>query len=164
MKVGILSIVMLISLGIMSISYATWIDTLSLANIINVGTWVGCPVISDCYSNDMSGVSTISCGVNANGELQITVTNAQYDESQPVHYNCQYYLRHDGTVPMDIETIPVNGVPVGVSVYPGAVIGDQIDPPGDAAYRTVDICLDSSTAEGSTFTITIGFTFVPWNQ
>jgi len=170
-KIVILGVAMLIALGLMGVGYAAWVGTVTISSTVEPGIIVAelDPFNYYCFT-DPPEVGGISCGVVgstvANDRLEITITEAVYKIGEvQVHYYCDYNILNTGTVPVKIQDIAIAGLPAtgGVEVDPGVAAGEQIDP-GQSLPFTAHVWLTNTNSEGQDFTVTITFTFVPWNQ
>ena len=151
-KIGILCVVMLVALGVLGATFTVWADTLYIDSTVSIGT-VGGGLVGD------SGSPGISCP--ASGDvLAVTVTTAQPD----IEYTCQFTVQNTGTIPVKIQSISIDDVPLLVSVWvTGIEEGDQIED-GEFMVGTVHVFVDlESPFVGQTFTSTVTITVVQWN-
>ena len=159
-KIAILGVALLIALGTMSIGYAMWLDTVTINDLVEMGTWGGVTAIpdetSDCYTSPSGG--SITCGTSGN-TVEVSSSSAEYD----MHYYCNYSIQNNGTVPVKIKTITPYYSNIHVTINPGAGIGTVIEA-GTTVYFTADAYLTNAAGEGSPFDVIITFTFTTWNQ
>ena len=147
------------ALGITGTAYGAWSDILAIGATVNMGT-IGAEVTCDGCSP-----AGIQCSVVGSNELELTVTCAQVG----VAYSCAFNITNTGTIPVRIQSIDISGVPEGVEVEIDGVVGVQIDA-GGVLPGVVQVSLPAYTppevnpSEGETFTFTVTFEFVPWNQ
>ena len=153
-------VVLMMALGITGTAYGAWSDILAVSATVNMGT-IGAEVTCDGCSHCGIGCSD-EIGSN---ELELTVTCAEVE----VIYSCAFNITNTGTIPLKVQQIIVTPVtpatlPEGVEiVVPAGVAGIPIDA-GGVLPGVVQVSLANDTSEGETFTFTVTFEFVPWNQ
>jgi len=148
--VGMLSIALLLSLGIMGVGYAAWTDTISIYGTVETASWGG------SLSNPVPTSANITLSVVLPDTLNVSVSNAHAN----TQYTGSFKVNNAGTVPMRIESIvlaPPSGTTATVS---GVSAGDQIDP-----GETKSAVVSTSTPIGCmSYNFTVTFTFVLWNE
>jgi len=161
-RIGMVCVVLMMALGITGTAYGAWSDTVTIGATVNMGTFgaeVTCDECSPC------GIGCI--GEIGSNELELTVTCAEVG----VTYSCGFEITNTGTIPVRIQSIDILDVPEGVVVSVDGLVevGHQIEP-GGASVGIVQVSLPAYTppevnpSEGETFTFTVTFEFVPWNQ
>ena len=98
---GIVSVALLVGLGLTSMGYGIWSDTLNFDATVGIGTQSTELTCSGNYTVPAGGL--ISCSVTDN-VLTVTVTNAQLD----VNYYCDFNIQNTGTIPVKIQSIVVS--------------------------------------------------------
>lgn len=159
-RLGLLSIAILVSLCVMGIGYAGWMDTADIDGTMHTGYIEMVVTPGECSSNN------ISCSVAAPHTLQITLT-----EAEPDTYTCGFTITNTGTIPVKIQGIDIDtsGVPAGVDVsVTGVVKGTQIEQAGaeegeedDSAEGMVIVIVPENG--NLSFSFDVEFSFIQWN-
>lgn len=166
-KMVIVSVALLVGLGLTSMGYGIWSDTLTISGTLETGTQSTELTCSGNYTVPAGG--SISCSVTDN-VLTVTVTNAQLD----VNYYCDFNIQNTGDIPVKIQSIVVSSLPpveeVEVEIQ-NVAVGNQIEQngvTGDTVYGKVHVSLlpepPDNPSKGTTFTFTVTFSVVQWNQ
>lgn len=147
-RVGILSIALLLSLGIMGVGYAVWTDTAFVDGTVETGSWVG--VLDEPVSQN------ITLSVAPPDTLNVSVSNAQVTTD----YTGSFEVNNTGTVPIKIGSIDFDLPPNTTASVTGVHVGDQIEP-GGTKFAGVST---STVIACNSYDFTVTFTFVLWNE
>lgn len=155
-RLGVLSIALLLSLCVMGIGYAGWMDTADINGTMQTG------YIEVVLSPGACSPNNISCSVGAPHTLQITLT-----EAEPDTYTCGFTITNTGTLPVKIQSIDIDtsSVPGGVDVsVTGVVKGTQIEQAGEEDDSAEGMVFVVVPENGSvSFSFDVIFSFVQWN-
>ena len=156
-------VALLVGLGFMGVGVSYWSQMLNIIGTVDMGTW-GVEVTEGTCSPS-EGETLISCSASGN-ELQVAVTSAQVG----VNYYCQFTVTNTGSIPVKIQSIvvdpspPASGVVVEVTDMFGiSLIDIQIDSEQTKDGK-VHVYLADDTSQGQTFSFTVTFNVVQWNQ
>ncbi|MBA7607284.1 hypothetical protein ES703_14443 [subsurface metagenome] len=162
-------VALLVALSLMGVGVSYWSDTLTISGTVETGTWgikIGNPF--NCYTYpDHAKKTEISCSVDNDGPevtLEVTVTKAHV----AVDYYCDFHIENNGTTPVKIQSIDLSDLPVGVTGVEREITGEVAEgvliDPGQAKDGTVHVYLTDGTSQKETFTFTVTFSAVLWNQ
>ena len=162
LRLGTLSLALLVALGLTGLGYAAWSDTATFDQEVKMGN------MEVVLTPGEGSSSHISCSLNPGGPhtLVITLTNAG-----PGTYTCDFTIDNTGTWPVRIQDIFTGAVSGGVDVsLSGVGVGDQIEQAGvfpDSASGTVTVTVppppDDDPEATRSFTFNVAFKFVQWN-
>lgn len=143
--VGPLGLAMVLALGVVGVSYAAWIDTVTIDTTVHVGRWTVVLTPGTCSTDPPGG--TLSCTASGN-TLQISLT-----PQAGTFYYCPFTANNNGSIP--VKAIVESGLPPGAGCD---ITPTQIDP-GETRVGAVIIY---NTGSGGP--ITVNIVFVPWNK
>jgi hypothetical protein len=149
-RVGLLSIALLLSLGIMGVGYSAWSETINVYGTVNTASWGG------SLSDPVATSANITLSVSPSDTLSVSVTHAQAN----TEYTGTFEVNNAGTVPIKIASIVFNLPPNVTASVSGVSEGEQIDP-GETKSAGVET---STTIEGNSYDFTVTFTFALWNE
>lgn len=152
----------LIALCLAGVSYAMWDKTLYINGEVNTGNL--CLEILSATSDD-TGIDpgkdkdVASTTVTWTEQtVTITITNAY-----PCYYTYVHITVHNcGTIPVKLQSIPVSAPPE-LTVTGSDSIGEQLEP-CDNRDNTIYIHVEQSAAELATYTFTVEYYYVQWNE
>lgn len=151
-KMGLLTLALVVTLGMMGVAYAKWSDTVTINGTVNTGTISAVQSPGSCYTDPTGGF------INWSTSNEVTITNPDDDYV----YYAEFSIYNDSTVPVKVQCITVSSLPPGVSAeVTGVGKGDQIHPTGTEQGK-VKITL--STGNYVTFSFTVTVETVAWNQ
>lgn len=150
-KIGAIILSVVMGLGLMGIGVSYWSESLNISGTVGTGAY-GVEV-TDCTC-----LAPVTCSVDGN-VLTVALTDAAAGD-----YSCDFDIENTGDIPVKIQGIVVDPSPpaggVGVTTT-DVVVGTQIDP-GPPETGTVNIELDDAIPGSFSFTVT--FNVIPWNQ
>jgi hypothetical protein len=149
-RLGILSIVLLLSLGIMGVGYAGWTATALVDGTAETGSWVG------VLDEPVAISQNITLDVEPPDILDVSVSNALANTT----YTGSFEVNNVGTVPIRIGSIDFDLPPNVTASVSGVSAGDQIEP-GETKSAIVST---STPIAGKSYDFTVTFTFVLWNE
>jgi len=149
-RVGLLSIALLLSLGVMGVGYAVWTDTAFVDGTVETGSWVG------VLDEPVAISQNITLSVTLPDTLNVSVSNAQANTP----YTGSFKVKNVGTVPIKIDSIVIDLPPDTTAIVSGVNVGDELD-----AGNTISAGVSTSTpVQGKSYDFTVTFTFVLWNE
>jgi hypothetical protein len=169
-KLGVITLALVLALGVLGVGYALWDKTLYIDGTVNTGE-VNMEILS-VASDDVGidpgkdkdvGSTTVIIDPLDNQRAIVTVTNGY-----PCYHNYIHFTVHNnGTVPVKLNAINITAPPeITVDAWDG--IGEQIDPgpPGPLTNKdnTIYIHVEQEAAELATYTFTVEFWYVQWNE
>lgn len=157
-SIATLLLVVMLALGV---SYALWSTNLYVSGTINTGTVSAMIVAGDSWDTEPEekNVSCISCYVDEDGVLIVTVSNAY----PCISYYQEFNVTNTGTIPVKVQSIAINGDASAWVAVSGIAVGDQIEP-GQEVACLLTVHLDNEAEQGTTYTFTIEIVLVQWNE
>ncbi|MEM1556318.1 MAG: hypothetical protein QXR62_04155 [Candidatus Bathyarchaeia archaeon] len=153
---------LLVAMLALGLSYALWFTTLSISGTINTGIVRAEIIAGECYDDEPEekDVSGISCYVDENGVLVVTVSNAY----PCIEYTCEFNVTNTGTIPVKVQSITISPEEMAdwVTVN-GISVGDQIEP-GETVECSLIVHLTNDADQGETYTFTVEILLVQWNE
>ena len=155
-RLGLLSIVLLLSLCLTGVGYGMWSDEVYIEGTMEMG-YIGV-VLSPVVCSSPG----ITCSVSASAPhtLHVTLSNPQAG-----NYTCGFTITNAGTIPVKIQSIVTSGYPAELVSVSGVTEGMQIEQAGvypDSFDGAVIVTVQAS-CEG-TFSFNVAFSFVQWNM
>lgn len=146
---GLLSIALLLSLCVMGIGYAGWMDTVSIEGTMRTG-YIEVVLSESDYSQNVTASI-------AGHTIDITINAGCKGE-----YEYQFNIHNRGTIPVKIQDIKIVCSGGLVAEVSGVGAGTQIEQNGvdpDAVHGTVTMTVPGA----GTYTCKVTFYFVQWN-
>jgi len=163
-KLGVISLVLVLALGVMGVGFALWDKTLYINGTVNTGE-VNMEILS-IASDDIGidpgkdkdvGSTAVSIDPGAQSAT-ITVTNGY-----PCYHNYVHFTVHNnGTIPVKLNAINVTAPPE-ITVTGSDGIGEQIEPCTNRD-NTIYFHVEQEAEELAIYTFTVEFWYVQWNE
>jgi len=151
-------------------AYAMWDKTLYINGEVNTGE-VSLEIISvgsddppgtiDPGKDKDVGWTTATIGADKQ-TITVTIHNAYPCYEVYVHFT----VHNIGTIPVKLQSITVTAPPC-LTVEGWNKLGEQIDPhpsANDRSDNTVYVHVEQGAGQGSTYTFTVKFYYVQWNE
>ena len=161
-KITSLFAVLIVAMLLAGVSYAMWDKTLYINGEVNTGDL--CMEILSVASDDTGidpgkdkNVASTSVAWTEQ-TVTITITNAY-----PCYYTYVHLTVHNcGTIPVKLQSITVSAPPE-LTVTGSNSIGEQIEP-CENRDNTIYIHVEQSAGELTTYTFTVEYYYVQWNE
>ena len=164
-KIGLLFLVLALALAAVGVGYAMWDKPLYIDGPVNTGE-VNMEIISIApddvgidpgYDKDVANTTAV-IDPKDNQRAIVTITNGYPCYTVFVHFTAH----NNGTIPVKLQDIIVTAPPeITVEGWNG--IGEQIDPCVNAD-NTIKVHVEQSADELATYTFTVEFYYVQWNE
>jgi hypothetical protein len=175
---------LLIALMITGISYALWDKHLTISGTVNTGT-LDVKVLS-VVSDDAAGHAPVSPATVpgndpdylkdvgwteayvdvVNDPTRETITIVLHDAYPCYHVAVHFTVENVGTVAVKYQSVSTTAPPY-IDVDAGDSFGEQIDPYPHAPWHkdyTILIHVLQGALQGHTYTFTVDYRFVQWNE
>ena len=149
-RLGMLSIVLLLSLCVMGIGYAAWTDTVSIDGTVEMG------YIEVVLSEGVSSTNVTPSIVGHTIDIEIDAGGGGEYEYR------DFDIHNTGTIPVKIQDIQIVCSAELVAEVSGVGVGTQIEQSGvdpDTVYGTVTM----TVLGAGTYSCKVTFYFVQWN-
>lgn len=165
-KIGLICLALVLALGTVGVGYAHWSKNLYIEGTVNTGE-VNLEIIS--VASDDIGIDPGKDKDVASTAVQIDPLDDQrviitVDNGYPCYYNYVHFTVHNnGTIPVKLQSVTVTSAPPEITVSGWDTIGEQVDPCTNKD-NTIYFHIEQSADELATYTFTVEFYYVQWNE
>ena len=167
-KIGLLFLVLALALAAVGVGYAMWDKTLDITGTVSTGE-VNMEITSvasddppgallDPGKDKDVGTTTAYIDPTDNQRAIVTIENGYPCYEVSVHFTAH----NSGTIPVKLQDIIVTAPP-GITVEGWDSIGEQVEP-CEKRDNTIWLHVEQSAAELATYTFTVEFYYVQWNE
>jgi len=165
-KTSALFLAVILASSMVGAAYAMWDKSLYINGTVNTGIFH--LEIKSVASDDPPGTvdpgkdKDVGCTTAKIGTDKQTITVTIYNAYPCYEVYVHFTVHNDGTIPAKLQSISATA-PGELTVTAWNSIGEQIDP-CENKDNTIYVHVEQSAQQGSTYTFTVEFYYVQWNE